>query len=231
MSEVEAIKPAQVLVPISNEGKFLFSNQQELGKAAALAIQMRNVPEHLIKEGREAVMSAMIMCKQFGLPDKAMNEMAFVKGKLTCYGSLVTALAERHEEYGEKQEFFVDEKQNVICSENKNLNAPVYAAVVKVKKKNSNVWSEYYFTIDEAKQAGLLTEKTFAESPWRKYTKEMLSHKARARALRAEYASALNGIEYHEDVQEIYDVTPREIGTANDLNNEFNGGNSGGQNT
>lgn len=206
--EKKEIEKKSVMIPIDEVGSLDFSNQLELSSAAQMLIKLKMAPEQLRKEGIEAVMSAMLLCKQFNLPVKAMNEMAFIKGKLTCYGSLVTTLAERHPDYGDKEEFFLDEQQKRICSENNNLNAPVWAAVVKVKRKSSNIWNEFYFTLDEARQADLLGNST-----WTKYRKEMLAHKARSRAFRATYASTLNGVNYHEDLiealEEPKDVSPK----------------------
>lgn len=211
-------KPQQVLIKIDQNGLFAFENQMELASAARLAIQMNIVPAHLKKEGLEAVMSALTLCRQYKLPNHAMNEMAFIKGKLSCFGSLVTALAERHPEYGEQECFFVDKDSNKICSDNKNLKEIPWAHVRKIKKKNSTVWNEYVFSVDDAFQAGLLTEKTSSDSGWVKYTKDLLSHKTKARGFKDNYASALHGIEYYEDIKEVNQ--PRDVtNTAEVLNN------------
>jgi hypothetical protein len=192
-----------IVVAIKTDGALDFSNQTELGQAARLMIKMKMAPNHLIEAGLEAVMSAMLFCKQHQLPITAMNELAFIKGKLACFGSLFTAIAERHPEYGEKEEFFITKEGERICSENKNLQAEAWAHVMRVKKKGGTVWNEYYFSVDDANQAGLLTENTKKDSGWIKYTKDLLFHKNKSRALKSNYASALNGINYYEDLKEI----------------------------
>lgn len=217
MSEEQVVTPvAKVLVPISERGAFIFGNHTELAQAAQMLMKLKIAPDHLRKEGVEAVGAAMIFCRQFGLPDKAMNEMAWVKGKLTQFGSLVTALAERHHQYGEKREFFLDEKQDEICSRNKNLNAKVWAAVAQIRKKGQEHWTEFYFTMDEAQTAELMGNPT-----WKKYPKDMLMHKARARAFKAEYASALNGVDYHEDVVEALEREVHSLDETKSLNEFF----------
>lgn len=203
-------KPLEVV--IKPDGALDFVNQTELVASARLIMRMKLAPEHLMKDGIEALMSAMMFCKQFNLPIKAMNEMAYIKGKLTCYGSLVTTLAERHHEYGEFEEFFLDETCEVICAKNKNLKSPVWAAVYRAKRKNSGVWNEYKFTMDDAKSAGLLSNPT-----WQKYPADMLMHKSRSRALKANYASALNGADYHEDIA--YEAQPPSL--AKEMNDKF----------
>lgn len=235
---------AAAVVEFNKDAAMQFTNHMELSTNAKMMIQLNLAPDHLKKDGFTAVAAAMIMCRQFNLPDTAMNEMAFVKGKLTTFGSLVTALAERHPDYGEMESFFVDKDCNKICSDNKNLNAAPWSHVRKVKKKNGTVWNEYTFSVEDAFQAGLLTEKTSKDSGWFKYTKDMLSHKTKARAYRENYASALHGVQYHEDIVEaLYkerDVTnaasattiknkvndflnadePQQQGDNNDRNNE-----------
>ena len=96
---------------------------------------------------------------------------------------------------------------------NLNLNAKAHYALCRVKPKNSDTWSEYTFSLEEAKKAGLYPamkwdkdarQKVEApDSPWNKYTKDMLMHKARKRAIDAHYASAVHGAVYHEDMAEV----------------------------
>ena len=62
-----------------------------------------------------------------------------------------------------------------------------------VVKSNRN---EYFFTEDEAKTAGLLSNGVYT-----KYLKDMLFHKAKWRAMNTEYASALKGLESAENMQ------------------------------
>lgn len=210
-AKAEKVEKQKVMVPINKDGLLEFSNQQELANAANVLIKLAFVPESLKKNGLEAVMAAMVFVKQRRLPQSAMNQCAFIKGKLTQYGSLVTALAEQHAEYGQKRDFFVDKESNEICTKNKNLSSPVYAAVVQTKKKGAESWNEYFFSADDAKAAGLLTDNLSKDSSWNKYFRDMLYHKANKRALNAQYASALEGVNYHEDLVEKWDmrdVTP-----------------------
>lgn len=205
----------KILVPLDENGIPKFENHLELSNAAAWAMQKTNVvPEHLKKHGASAVMAALMVLKQRKWPITAMNEMGWINDKITIYGSLYTATAEMHPEYGKKREFFLDEKQTVISAENKNLNAEAWAAVVQIKRKNSDDWVEYFFTMDDAKKAGII------RNVWKTYPRDMMMHKARARAMRAEYASALHGLEYHEDLIELDEPT-RDVTSTADLNQEL----------
>jgi hypothetical protein len=228
MDETKPEQKAPVVV-VDKKGLLEFSNHLELASAASIVMQTKLAPPHLINEGREAVMSALMFCKQFNLPQKAMGQMAYVKGRLTCFGSLFTAICERHKNYGSKREYFLDPDQNEISVKNKNLTAPIWAAVVEIKKKGDEHWTQYWFSMDDAKQAGLCEPRKrngeiIKDSPWIKYTRDMLAHKARKRALSNEYASALEGVEYHEDVQEAYEMKERDVTPADnlkDVKNDF----------
>lgn len=212
-------KQKEVVVRVDQKGLFEFSNHRELFGAASMAVQISLAPKHLASN-INAVMRALTLCRQYRLPMQAMNQMSYIEGRLTCFGSLVTALAERHPDYGEHEMFFIDEESNQICVANKNLKAIPWAHVMRVKKKGSTVWNEYFFSVDDAEQAGLLTKQTKPGSGWIKYTKDLLYHKTKARALKANYASALEGIEYHEDLQ--HDLKPAKSVDGPDLGERLN---------
>lgn len=242
-------KVQAVVVRIDDKGLFSFKNHNELNNAASMAVQLSLVPAKLVEAGgKVAAAAALMMCKQFGLPMKAMNEMGWIEGNLTVYGSLYWALAERHPEFGEHEMFWIDENGEQILAVNKNLKSKVWAAILRIKKKNSTVWNEYSFTMEDAEKAGLYPpmkneyvnkQKTGKKilnenSPWHKYTKDMLMHKVKKRALDANYAAALNGAIYHEDAYEHLsqsrDVTPSPDKDAhNDLANTFEGDENGEQ--
>ena len=196
-------KPKDIVVPVTKTGDLEFHDHIGVAQAASIVMRTRLAPPSLIKEGKEAVMAALLACKQFNLPQKSMNQMAFIKDRITFYGYLVQGIAERHPEYGEKREYFLDENQDIICVQNKNLQMPAWAAIVEIRKKGSTIWNQYFFTADDAEKANL-----YKNSVWKSYPRDMLMHKARKRALSAEYASVLEGVDYHEDVREAIDIMP-----------------------
>ncbi len=207
---------AVVIVKFDSLGLPIFQTHQELTAAAAYMMQQTaSIPTSLKKEGVEAVRAAIIFCKQHGLRHSSMNQLMYVRGKISAYGSLFTALAQRDPKFGQHQVFFLDEKQEIICATNKNLHLEVWAAVVSVKPKGAEKFEEHFFTMDEAKKAGLLSNDIY-----RKYPKDMLYHKANARALRANHAAALEGIPYYEDEVDIVDVTPQSTTLADKLANQ-----------
>jgi hypothetical protein len=211
--EVKAQTPT--LVKFNDHGGLSFANQLELKNAGTIAMKLPNIPQHLKKEGVEAVMAALVFINQHRLNLDSANELMYVRGKLSAFGTLFSALASKHPDYGGKRVFFLDEAQTRICMENKNLNAPIWACVVQVKPKSQEDWCEYFFTMDEAKQAGLLGNDTY-----KKYPKDMLYHKANARALKTHYSTALHGVEYYEDIREVHEFS-QENSLARELNETY----------
>lgn len=190
----DAAKPSNtVLVGISEGGAFEFRNQTELSASAKFAIAAKIAPEHLRKEGPEAVAAALVFCKQHNLPLSAMGKMAYIRGKVQVFGTLYMALAQRHKDFGEMRIFFVDKDHKEICFANKNLDSDVWACVISARKKKDTLWSEFFFTRKEAETAGL-----FKNAVYKSYLKDMLYHRTKQRMVDAFYASAVEGIEYYE---------------------------------
>lgn len=205
----EKPKPEARIVPvtISESGSLEFRNQNELSASAKFAIAAKIAPDHLRKEGPEAVAAAMVFCKQHNLPLSAMAKLAYIRGRITVFGTLYLALAQKHKDFGEMQLFFLNEKQEQICMAAKNLNDDVWACVIRAKKKKDTDWTEFFFTKDEAKKAGL-----FKNDVYNKYLKDMLYHRTKQRMIDAFYASAVEGVEYYEAGLE-YDE-PKEVGPS-----------------
>lgn len=196
----------QVDLIINEDGNYDISSKDLLYRAAHACIQQGFAPPSLAKGGPAAVSAALLMCKQFELPFKAIGQMAFINGVLTVHSTLYAALAQRHPDWRQPEIFFTDDKSKRISVENANLNAKVYACVIRVPKENHKEFNEYYFTLDDAKQAGLYNDKSVGQKPWDKYTKDMLYHKAKARAYSREYASALEGVYMTEDLKGFADI-------------------------
>lgn len=219
VTEVNEEPKNQIMVPIDKDGVMGFSNQVELGSAARFAITMQLAPDHLRKNKDGSanivgVMAALMMCKQRNLPMSAMNDMAFIKGKLQCYGKLTTAFCETHPEYGEHITYFINEKQDIICLDNKNLKDVPWACVVRARKKNQTDWREFVFSVDDAEQAGLLTKNTKPDSGWIKYLKDLLYNKVKNRFQGEFYASSLVGVNHYDFSESSYNQEPKEVGPS-----------------
>ena len=111
---VKQIKPNQAptIVKFDSNGMLEFSNNLELRNCAVYAnLFLPNIPTSIKKEGIEAVMAALVFCKQHQLKWDAINHLMYVRGKILPYGKLYTALAQRHPNFGQIRVFVLDEKQ------------------------------------------------------------------------------------------------------------------------
>ena len=211
MTNIEQVEEKKEVVEltVSETGEISASTLTELASSVAAYRRAGLVPKHL--ETNAQAVGAILFCKQIGVPPLiGIGQVACIHGKFTAYGSLFTALAQRDPDFGSDEIFYLDEEQNKICSENKNLTAPAWACVVRTQKKNSPFINEFVFTMDEAQQAGIV------RNVWKTYPKDMLRWKALARAYRTTYPAALNGILMYEDLKN--DWEPKEVGPKTDLN-------------
>lgn len=211
MTNIEQVEEKKEVaeMTVSESGEISASTLTELASSVSAYRRAGLIPKHL--ETNAQAVGAILFCKQIGVPPLiGIGQVACIHGKFTAYGSLFTALAQRDPDFGSDEIFYLDEEQNKICSENKNLNAPAWACVVRTKKKNSPFINEFVFTMDEAQQAGIV------RNVWKTYPKDMLRWKALARAYRTTYPAALNGILMYEDIKS--DWEPKEVGPKVDLN-------------
>jgi hypothetical protein len=161
-----------------------------------------------------------------------MQYMFYYKGNITLFGIGFSSLAEESPNFGEKREYWVDKDYKKVTLENKNFGQE-WAAVVEIKRKDSKEWNSTFFTMDDARKADLypaqknvwkngqvVGKEDSPDSPWNKYTRDMLMWKARVRGYKANFAEALAGVECYEDVREVLeakDVTPSS-NNADELN-------------
>lgn len=217
MNEIEEKKTPQIIdLVIQENGDYDISNKDRLYRAAQAYIQQGFAPPDLAKQGPAAVSAALLMCKQFGLPQKSISQMAFINGRLTVYGTLYTALAQRDPDWREPNIFYLNKEGKEISIKNGNALDESYACVIQVPKKDGKSFNEYIYSLKDAEKAGLWSENRQSQTPWYKYTKDMLYHKCKARAYSREYARTLEGVYMKEDLEDI-SSTVRDINTTKDL--------------
>jgi hypothetical protein len=192
-------------VAISDEGELVAQTDVELIKAVGRYRKMGLVPKQFDTDAKAA--GAILFAKQIGFnPLSVWGQIACIHGKYCAFGSLFTSMAKRDPEFGEDQVFFLDEKQEKICMDNKNLDAIPFACVIKTRKKGSEVWNEFFFTVLDAEKAGIY------KNVWKTYPRDLLFWKAISRSYRAIYPLALQGVMMAEDLKDDWsekDVTPK----------------------
>lgn len=152
-------------------------------------------------------------------PAVAMQNMAVINGSVSIWGQLPKALAEATGEMQDFRQFFIDKDYNEICVKNKNLNVEAWAAVVQIRRKGRST-NEYFFSLDDAKAAGLDKKS----GPWRDYRKVMLARRTIGMAIKFEFPDALMGVAIAEydlhEAPDLKDVTPK-APAKSDVGNQF----------
>lgn len=192
------------------DGSFSPSNLKELKIMAESYLRSGFLPERFDTQAK--VIVAYQMAKELKLaPLVAMRQIAVIEGTPSVYGDLPLALAQRSGLLESIEEFFIDEAGDRITWQNKNLSASAWGAVCLLKRKGDAAVSEYYFTLDQAKEAKLYPPRK-PNMPWSNYTADMLKYKARSRGLKSKFADCLNGISISEYD---FDVRPNHSGFVN----------------
>ncbi len=125
----------------------------------------------------------------------ALRMMYVVNGKPCLYGEGPLSLCQRAKEVASIDEFFLNQKMERICSANKNLNDPVFAAVTQVWRKGDPRMQEDTFSQEDLKQAGMDLDKFGKRKDvWEKYERIMMRFKCRSMALKSKFADLIAGV-------------------------------------
>lgn len=215
LSEAEVIEVQKELQKQSNElainddGQIKAETINELAMSVKAYRKAGIIPKHLETDAQ--AIGAILFCKQLGVPPlSGIGQVACIHGKFAAFGSLFTALAQKDPDFGYDEVFYLDENQDKICAANKNLDKPAWACVVRTQKKGSPFVNEFSFSMKEAQEAGIV------RNVWKSYPKSMLFWKTIARAYRATYPAALNGLLLAEDLKT--DWEEKDVTNKVDLN-------------
>lgn len=215
---VEEVRPAPpkaevMLIPLGEGGKVAARNNAELMRYCGALVSGGGVPARF--DTPQKLFAALMYVRELGLPDVSIRQVANIHGTVSIFGDLPLALAQRTGKLTHIKEQWFDERYDVICFENKNLDSIPMGAVCWLARDGAEPQS-FAFTMGDAERAGLYPAKNPA-TPWAKYTKLMLRYKARSIALKSLFADAVNGVqiaEYDLDVlpdasgPDLKDVTP-----------------------
>lgn len=206
-SEQEA-KPAQkAIAPIDFDNGVMRAQTLEAEyRIAQVMVQSGMVPKGYDNPAK--VIAGRQFAAELGLPPMtALRQIAVVNGTPTIFGDLPLALCLRSGELQWIDEKLFDQEYREISVANKNLAAVPYAAVCKIKRRNGTV-IERFFTIDDAKAAGLLSKS----GPWTQYRRRMLQLRARSMALKDGCPDLLMGAAIAE-----YDFNTLPNGNGNEV--------------
>jgi hypothetical protein len=203
-------------IALDEHGVFQPRTAEDAFRLAKLQLNSKMLPARF--NTPEMVMVATQYALELRLPPLvSLRQIAVVQGTPCTFGDLPLALVRRGGKLEWMKEILIDKDQTEICYANKNLNAEAVAAICTVKRKDDAEPLERFFSLDDAKVAGL-------NGPtWKSYPKVMLKYRARSQALKDKFPDDLNGIAIAEyDFHVIPDEdSPKMLDAAGDLNAQF----------
>lgn len=206
-AKVESTTKQQLpLVEVSDEGYLAAKTMEGQIRIARAVFASKMVPKSY--DTPEKVWVGMQYAIELGLkPIQGLRNIAIINGNPALHGELPLGLAIKTGEVEEIEEFLIDRDYNRICFQNKNLHVEPWAGVSFIKRKKMPR-VEAFFSMDEAKDAGLLDKN----SPWRTYPKIMLMRRARSQALKTAFPDAIAGCAIAEyDYNYIPDQEARDV--------------------
>lgn len=214
-SEVEHKKATDVKsIGIDDRGLVVAKDNSELLRYCGAVITSGMVPDRF--DNPLKLFGALMFVRALGLPDISIRQVANIKGTPSLFGDLPLALVQKSKELTKFKEQWFDEHYNVISFENKNLLIAPYGAVCFIQRGQDEMQS-FSFTMDDAKQAGLYPAKRRdgtlnTDSPWEKYTSQMLRYKARSLALKSKFADCISGASIAEsDFDMFFGDEPKDV--------------------
>lgn len=178
-----------------SDGRFVPTNLSEATRIAKGLIESGCIPAQFKTVAQ--VLMAQQFLRQLGLPDIAcLPRLAVIKGSYSLWGEGPKAVCQS--EIEDFEEFWFDNQYQVICFANKNLNAELFGALCRVKRRDIPSWVERSFTVDDAKTAGLWGKA----GPWKDHPRRMLQMRVRSWVLKDAFPDKLMGLsvaEYDHD--------------------------------
>ena len=170
-----------------NKGDLIIPRgKDELLKFAEMAIKSGLVPS-AYKTPPQLVVGLQY-AKEIGMPGlTALRQIAVVQGTPTIFGDLPLAMVQRSGLLSGFEEELLDRDYQPIAARNKNLDAPIFAAVCRAERKGVGK-KEAYFTAAMAQAAGLAGRQTYRQWPHLMY-----KYRARSEVLKTLFPDILSG--------------------------------------
>lgn len=193
MSQEENQDKKTAVINLDGKGLAIATTLQQQSALADRYLAAGMLPKNYTSVGQ--VITAWHFAAEFGLPLLvSLRQIAVINGMPSIWGDLPLAICRNKDYFEWIDEMYFDKDLKEISWANKNLTAEIFGAICIVKRKGSPKPIERFFTINDAKKAGLFSKS----GPWTNYTKDMLMYKARSRALKAAFPDAISGFSIAE---------------------------------
>jgi len=141
------------------------------------------------------VLAGLEFARELNIPPLVgLKNIAVIHGNPCLWGDLPLALVRRQGRLKFIEEFIFDDKYERICFEKQNLTAAPYGALCRTQRLDQTDYYETWFTMDDAKKAGLLGR----ENVWKTYPRRMLQMRARSQNLKDQFPDDLLGLSIAE---------------------------------
>lgn len=196
MSNEEIIIPQKTREIEMNDGDVQLTSLEDLHRYSNMLLRSGMLPKQYDKP--EKISAAIQFAKELNLPPlNALRNIAVINGSPSLWGDLPLAIVRSSGHLEEINEFTIDKDYKVICFENKNLGADIFAAICEIKRKGYEKRSYAYTALDAS------LNPSSNSQVWKSYRPVMMKRKARSVALKDEFPDLLAGApiaEYDHDV-------------------------------
>lgn len=219
----EIQKPAVVRskdIALDQHGVLAPKTHTEAWRIAETMLSSKALPAHF--ENAAQVFMAQQMLRGLGLdPVVGIRQVANINGTFSIWGDLPLALVRQSEKLAWVKEQLFDREYKEISVENKNLNTEAFIAVCTAQRVGEPEPVSRFFTLDDAKKAGLIDKN---RSVWKVYPKRMLRMRARTECLKDLFPEILNGVAVAEYDHDYIPGTTQQSSNgdfAQEINKEF----------
>lgn len=134
--------------------------------------------------------------KALGVPEiLALRMMYVINGRPALFGDGPLSLVQRTGLITSLKEFYINEKGDEICFQNKNLKDRPYASITQVARRDQMMSQEDFFSLDDMEVAKInMNNFGKVKDVWAKFERIMIRYKARSMALKSKFTDVLAGI-------------------------------------
>lgn len=176
----------KAMLMLSQNGLPVPKNIEEEFRLASALLNGGGLPQWVKTPIQAMVVSQF--CRALGFqPIVGAQFTQMVNGRISIWGEGPLAAVRNSGKLEWINEFYITDKYEVISWKNKNLDAPLFAAVCEIKRMGAPA-KEFVFTAKDADQV-----KRGIEDVWKKWRGIMMKRKARAIALKDEFGDVLLG--------------------------------------
>lgn len=165
------------------------ANMSEALEMAKVLAKSQMIPTAYRGKPEDTLVAMMLGCELGLNPIQALQNIAVINGKPSIFGDALVALMLNHPSYGGMEESFDEATNTATCT---------------VWRKGGPRHAQSFSEAD-AKLAGLWGKRGHngLPTPWVTYPKRMLQMRARAFAIRAQFADALAGLITREEAEDM----------------------------